>query len=284
MKILGKFLCKFWSILPIMALTRDLNYGYNELGLEKGLRFSLINLVWGSKTFYIISWVRPEERIHFSFLQSLLLDEYQWKIEHPDINFADKNTHFETITEEYVNQHVKELREGNSGEGAEDLALEQEFLLYLHQANERRVDISLNKMNYYTAVILVVVPLLFASIIKVFDYMTTLSAIFSAVVAILLALLTYMLCNWGLLAVEYMSVSGVERSQFNKLKNPEVEGRTRKDQLLYNYYFDWQNARFNANLRVEYVRNTEKFVKWSIGLCVLVSVILLFNAFLANII
>ena len=87
---------------------------------------------------------------------------------------------------------------------------------------------------------------------------------------VLTAFLIYALLNWGLLAFQYITVSSMEKSAFREIKDPPEE-RSRIAQQLYSYYHDWQQERFDTDLRVAYVKQTEVTVRCATVLLIMLA-------------
>lgn len=249
------FLYKIWSLVPLFSITRDSNFGYNKDANKAGVRFSVLNIMLGDTTHYFITFIRKDAKITFSIYSKLSLSNCQWKL-NGEGTFSERDTYFNRIADDYIETHVKNLPD-------DEKDIEKEFLLYLQESISRRKSLSYDKMNYYTAIILVFLPLsltFFKSIFTADICNNTLLLFVSCIVG---GLFIYMLINWCLLALQYISVSGVNKSSFKALKEPPQD-RSRIHQLIYSFYYDWQEERFDADLRVAYVATIEAFVKWAV--------------------
>lgn len=252
------WILQIWSLFPFFALTYDGNYGYNQKPKESEkakLRFSMINLRLGKRTYYFLTVSRKEGKWKLKLKEKLSLDECQWETVNAGVPLREKDTYIEELAKKYVDEHLEVLRN-------DEKTVEKEFLEYLQGNLSYRKSLSYDKMNYYTAIILVFIPL----------FPTFFSSTFSPNVqgclplcisyAIATLLLSYALINWGMLAIAYMSVTGIKKASFSEIKKPP-DGRNKQTQQLYSYYLDWQEERFDADLRVAYVKETELLVKCS---------------------
>ena len=255
--MITQLLYKIWSLSPILSVTRDDNYGYNKLTNSEGLRFSLLNLMLGHTTYYFVTFRRIDRKIKFKFIERLSLTECQWRSdqEGDNIPFLIKDAHIKELSKTYIHDH--------KGDTPDDLMVQKEFLLYLQNNNSQRKNLSYEKMSFYTASVLVFLPLIPTFFEHTFQKMVKDVWFLSILYLTLFHFLIFMLINWGTLVIQYMSVSGIEKSTFKNIKNPPEE-RNQQEQLLYSYYFDWQEERFETNLRVAYVRTTEVFIKAAI--------------------
>ena len=252
-----RILYRIWSLLPILSVTRDDNFGYNKLGNSEGLRFSILNLMLGHTIYYFLTLRHTDGGWKFRVKEKLLLTESQWHsdMEGTSVQFQDKDVHIKALSKTYICEH--------KADPEDDLMAQKEFLLYLQNNNSQRKSLSYEKMNYYTTLVLVFLPLIPTFFEHTFSETIKCIPPFSILYWILFGFLMYMLINWGILVLQFMAVSGIEKSAFKDLKDPP-EGRCQQEQLLYSYYFDWQEERFETNLRVAYVGTTEVFIKAAI--------------------
>lgn len=246
---------RVWSLLPLFSLTLDENYGYNKKPKKSNLRFSIINLRLGKYTYYFLTFTRKENKNKFKLKEKLCLDNCQWASEYPNIPLNEKNSHIESLSKQYVDEHLCSLENG-------EIETEKEFLEYLQANLSFRKSLSYDKMNYYTAIILVFIP-----IGPAFFKNTLLPNVQSCwplfvIYTITAVTLFYFLVNWCLLAIQYVSVTGINKSSFRDIKHPPFS-RDKQTQQLYSYYHDWLQERFDTNLRVAYVVETEMLVKCS---------------------
>jgi len=266
--VLLDWILRVLSLLPVLALTYDENYGYNEKPKEakkSSLRFSIINLRLGKQTYYFLTVFCKDGKWKFKWKEKLSLDECQWMTEKAGVPLGEKDTYFEKLAEEYADEHLKVLQDNEK-------VVEKEFLEYLQGNLSYRKSLSYDKMNYYTTIILVFIPLaptFFRSTFSqnIHSYLPLLITY-----AIAASLLVYALFNWVMLAIAYMSVTGIKKASFSEIKKPP-DGRNKPTQQLYSYYHDWKEERFDTDLRVAYVKETELLVKCSAFLLFVVIVL-----------
>lgn len=251
--VLLDWILRIWSLFPFFALTFDGNYGYNKNAERSKLRFSIINLKIGKRTYYFLTVSRKDGALQFRAKETLYLDECQWEKVEADVPLREKDAYIEKLAKKYADEHLKELKN-------DEKIVEKEFLEYLQGNLSYRKSLSYDKMNYYTTIILVFIPLIPTFFRNTFSQ--NINGYFPLLITygIAISLLIYALFNWGLLAIEYMSVTGIKKTLFSDMKEPP-DGRNKQTQQLYSYYHDWQEERFDTDLRVAYVQETELFVK-----------------------
>lgn len=232
-----------WSFSPILSFTVDENYG-TYLASKSHLRFSLINLILGTHTYYFFTYSRGHNSSSangFHFLYHLSLSN------------SKSNENIEIKVTEYVSKHLKALDESI---GREQEDCEKEFLCYRIQAEQQRCDMSYNKMSYYLGIVLVVIPFMVPrfnfSLLPSDGYLRWFGLF-------LLFYFSYSLLNWILYSLSFVKVASIEMSQFSDLK-VHKEDITATQQLLSNYYYDWQSLKRDADFRVSYVGNTQNWV------------------------
>lgn len=260
--MLFNWLLRIWSLFPLFALTSDSNYGYNEKPERSRRRFSIINLRLGKSTYYFLTFTRKDSRLKFKPVKKLRLDECQWETGDSGVTLQEKDSYIESLSNEYVGKHLSGIDDGEK-------VVEKEFLQYLQDNLSYRKGLSYDKMNYYTTIILVFIPLGPTFFQSTFLPAAQSCRIFLVTYIIAGILLLYYLLNWWLLAMQYMSVSGIKKSSFKEIKIPPG-GRDKQVQQLYSYYHDWQEERFETDLRVAYVKETELIVKCATILIVFV--------------
>lgn len=253
---------KFLSLIPFLSVTRDENYGYNDRGIEKGLRISVVNLRLGRTTYYFLTYSIEQKK--FKLKEKLILDNCQWAGEGEGA-LEEKDSHIEKLSSAYADKHLVELPENEKG-------IEKEFLGYLIDNLTHRKSLSYNKMNYYTTIILVFIPLAPTFLKNTFSHSIQGCLPLCVIYVIAASLLIYAMTNWCLYAIQYMSVTGIQKSSFRKLKELS-DNRDRLTQQIYSYYHDWQEERFDTNLRVAYVKETELIVKCAAGLLVILTIL-----------
>ena len=267
-----KFFFLLWALSPIFAQTYDENYGdYNydwssEERKRKTRRFSLFQLRLGKVTYYFLTFDWKEREHHFHWAYKIKLDECQWAAV-DTCPMAERNEHIEALSKRYIDEHLETLP-ANS----QTIQVEKEFLQYLQENLSYRKSLSYNKMNFYTTIILVFIPLAPSFYDKTFSANIQNSTILSLIYCVLAIFLLYALLNWGALAFQYMAVSGIKKSSFHDMKQPP-ENRSSIVQQLYSYYHDWQQERFYTDLCVAYVKQTELAVKCTAALLIILALI-----------
>lgn len=260
-----KIIKKLWSLSPILALTDDKNYGYNNANKSDSCRFSIINFRCGRITHYLCSWNIHDNQICFELHHKLDLYECQWENDripgasecndgnpNQDMN-KQKMSEFEKLSSDQM-KHIDSI-------SSENIDMEKEFITYLINNEKARNQIAMEKMAFYTAIILVILPLFCGITYNMINtYLNTSPSWFFAIFVGLIILLGLALTNLTLLTLQFMSVSSVASSTFSSLKKPQ-HGRTRKKQLIYNYYYDWRSRHDFAQMQIAAVKETELFLK-----------------------
>lgn len=275
-----KIIAKISSISPVLSITDDAHYGYNEEGFSPKWRFSLLNLRLGNTTYYICSWSRNQASGIPKLVKKLNHCDCQWEMDDKrllpkgdessvDTNDEGKSTllsqkicKFKELSDDY-SVHLSDISD-------DDLEVEESFLKYNIENENSRSQTAMGKMTFYTMVILVVLPL-FCGIAYTLakEFSVVMSLLHFAILSVLLALLGYMLLNWMLLTIQFMSISAIPSSQFSKIREPDG-GRDRKRQSLYNYYYDWRSKHDFSQLQVATVKATELFLQATLVLGLIV--------------
>ena len=255
---------------PVFALTYDKNYGdfscnWSTEDRKRILkRFSAVQLRCGNTTVYFLTVVIAEKKLLFQWAHKITLEECQWSTISPR-PMSERNDYIKELSKKYVDEHLEKLQKN-----AEELEIEKEFLQYLQENLSYRKSLSYDKMNFYTTVILVFVPLAPSFFDRTFSTYIQSHIMICGIYGVLTAFLIYALLNWGLLAFQYMTVSSMEKSAFREIKDPPEE-RSRIAQQLYSYYHDWQQERFDTDLRVAYVKQTEVTVRCATVLLIMLA-------------
>lgn len=255
MRRLRKFLLYIWSLSPLFSLTYDKNYVTNENGETKNLRFSFLSIMLGVLTYHFFTITKICDKLNFKFVHKITMEGCQ------NAGVPPEDLDLKKKSDDFV-EHLAAISES-------DKDIEKEFINYLLNNEVHRIDTAFNKMNFYTGIILVFIPLLFSGLSALNIKSSILDS--SPIAYFLLTILFYSLLNWLMYTIQYMQVSGREKSAFKKIKKPD-NNWTRCNQLLRNYYFDWQTMRNEAIYRVSFVANTERWVRWSIGIFIMVIV------------
>lgn len=143
MKIV-KLLLGIWAYLPVFALTDDLGYlTANPEMEERKYYFSLISILFGEKKYQFISIPikQPGEKIKIFRVERLSeIDSFE-------------------LSEEKAEELVKKYKEHYDSLDACDCEIEKEALTQHLTSQQSRIDISHNKINAFTTIIVAVIPL-----------------------------------------------------------------------------------------------------------------------------
>ena len=246
-KILSMVLA-LWSYSVILAFTDDVNFGTIEYTDSfrndiREPRFSLINIMMGSKIVYLFTVDIKRKKV--SLFYSLSLESI----------FVLKENEMAEITERY-SQHLNERNN-------EDIEIERESLCYRIDNEEKRIDKSSEKINLYATIILTVLPLLLAIIdLKKFLY-------FNIAEKVVLFIMIYAVMNAIMYIFQSIKIQKIEKSAFSKLRTSVEHNK----EINKQYQYDWQYLRKNADLAVSYVKNLQIWIAGAIG-CVIIIVVI----------
>ena len=268
MNRLSKSLLYLWSLSPVLALTCDKDYGTNDDGATTELRFSIINLMLGDRTYYFLTTPVRNPKIKFRVIDKITLQQCVFN----SLNLKANMSLAENMKEKSENFVKSHLDKMSQDEVECDMDVEKEFICYRIDNETNRTDLSFKKMNFYMGIILVLIPLMISAQSTL--HVNTTISFAKFIVWGTLGLMSYTMFNWFLYTIQYMKVSGLEFSKISTLINPP-EFINRKKQLIHNYYYDWQIRRSEAVFRVSFVCNTERCMKWSIGLFVLFALVVM---------
>lgn len=230
---------RFYSHLPFLATTDDNNFGTIELSEadddgNHSYRFSLISLNFGSRVFHFITYNLSKKK--FCLFYKLELEKCE-KLK--DKGDAEK---INNKTKEYKDEHVTQL---NDVEGS----IEKEFLRYLIDNQSSIINTSVNKINIYTAIILVMIPVAIAFF--------NIKMLYNVFEAVLLLLILYCILNIVIFVFDSIKVRGIQLSSFSELK----KSKTKNIDIISSFYFDWQMLRDKSVIWVSYVKNIELWMK-----------------------
>lgn len=228
-----------WSYSPLLALTDDTNFGTidfnfkkdNILDKIKSYRKSFINLMYGNKIIYILTFKDK----HFRFYHILKLESY----------YILTDIEINGICERYVH-HINNLNSNN-------VVIEKESLCYRIENEQRRIDRSLQKINMYATIILTLFPIL----ISVFDF----SILFrknKRIVILLLFICCYCFFNLICYIFNSIKVNHLKQSKFSDLR----QSGNHVIKINEQYEYDWQFLRKRADLLVSFVSNIEIWIKY----------------------
>ena len=148
-----------------------------------------------------------------------------------------------------------------------DKEIEKESLLRHLSDEQSRVDISYNKMNAFTTIIVAVIPIAIALVNWDIIFSLNLLEIF---IFIWLIYANLNLCAWIFQAI---NVRGFKASSFGDLKNNSNKRREQNWQI----YYDWQQSRRKADMYVSFVMHTKIWIVTVIILTIIFSVFLPFG-------
>lgn len=266
------FCVRMWSYFPILAITNDNNFGTNNDGKIKNMRFSFINLMLGNFRLYIFTFIRKDVSFVGEFKNvtvqhigvrnegvntfNIDIKSFKRKTEFKffykiKIDRSDNDKDLNAMATKYK-KHVKNLNES-------DRSIEKEYLLYLKNKEQHRIDVSFEKMNFYILVVLALIPL--SKIILINEDPNKIFYIVGVIY------LYYGLLNSLILVVSFLKVRGSMSAKFLDLK----ESNDKSEQLMYSYYLDWKATASRADEYVTYILNTEKAIKT----CIVFFIILL---------
>jgi len=246
-----------WSFSPFFAVTVDENYGTFPQRSIKDVhwRISLINLMLGTKTIYFLTYFKGHDNTNrngWKLFYTLSLEDC---LEKQDIT-------------EKAEEYTTFIRAISPTSKNEEFECQKDFLCYKIQSEQQRCDNAYNKMSYYLGVVLVIIPLL---VPKFKLSLLPANSDMKNVGIALIVLLIYCLLNWILYSFAFVRVRGFSRSSFRELKlhNSSISAM---EQLLTNYYFDWQNIQNEASYFVSFTLNTQNWVCSSVlfMICLLV--------------
>ena len=247
--IIDKFL---WilSHTPTLSLSdddlfADLKW---ERILEKKVhyRFSIFNIMLGDIIVYLLTYDFNKKR--FKFIYTLELEKID--------RFS--------LLDEKANELELKYREHVSSLRVEDKEVEKESLRYHIQNEEKRIDVSMNKLNIYTTIFLAM-PTLLLAIIDVDDLF---KLPYFNIVGVLF--ICYFLINIFAYIFQGIKVGEINKSKFSDLKSNDKKA----NELLVQYYYDWQQLKYKADLHVLFIKNLQG---WIIAFLILTISIIIVN-------
>lgn len=243
---------KIWAYLPIFAVTDDLGFLAPSSDSKKHeYFFSLISILFGEKKFQFISFPIKQQNkkiILFRVKQLSKMERFELSEE------KEKTKKWE------YKEHYNSLR-------AKDQNIEKESLLRHLSDEQYRIDISYNKINAFTAIIVAIIPIAIAFI----DRETLISLnIIGKVFFLLLVYAIVNLCAWIFQAT---NVRGFKRSSWEDLK----KSINKAEKQYWQIYYDWQQTKRNADMYVSFVQYIKKWMVTVIILTVIFSIGLPFD-------
>lgn len=246
-------LLNIWAYFPVLALTDDVGFLTSEHNSDQTHRyyFSMISILFGGKKIQIISIpIKQSEKKIIPF---------QIK------NFSDMNNF--TISNEKVKQLEKDYKRHFKLLNKVDRGIEKEALLRHLSEQKSRIEISYNKINAFTTIIVALIPIAIAFI----DWNTIQSLdVIGMLTFILLIYAIVNLCAWIFQAI---NVRTFMMSSFKDLK--ESENKTKEQN--WQIYYDWQQMRRKADMYVSFVKYIKVWIISVIILMLIFSIGLFFN-------
>lgn len=237
-----------WSHLPIFSLSDDDNFAtleWKKIRLRQAhLRISLLNLMFGDRILYVITYDIKQRKLKLA--QLLCLEKME------GILLTDEN--IEGIQNRFRN-HIQSLN-------GEELEIEKEALSYHIQNEEQRISTSMDKLNIYATIILTVLPLFLA----ILDLKKVFSLPLSLLVGVIL--LIYALLNICAYVFRVIKIRGIEKSSFRDLR----ESQNKEKEILVQYQYDWQQLKYKAQLFVSFVLNLQEWVVAILVLAIFISI------------
>lgn len=204
------------------------NFTFNDL------RFSLFSLGLGIRKIYIFSWKYNEK---FSFIKVLNLN---------DINKLPREQEIQNkldLYHEFINNKDKS-----------DIQCEIDFLKYKIDQDENTKNLTKSKANNYTAVVLVLIPLILTIMPNITNKLNnTLKIIFWIIII-------YNSINVVIYLLDFYKVRSFNRSTFADIKQSDKH----LNKLAESYYEDWYSIKSESSFFVTYVTNVERYFKYCI--------------------
>jgi hypothetical protein len=255
--VIKKFLYIVLSYIPILSVTADSNFGtnakrfINNHKIVKGTRFSFLNIHFGKFKIYILTCIvlGPNNK-KFNFIKILNLDKLIMAdnfIQLQDDKATQYGQHYETLT-------------------PENCTIELEFIKYKLNSENERIKKAESKINSYSSIILVLIPIVmvFYKPEKICE-----TTLLGKIIIIFLMICTM---NAVSLILQHMFVKPLSLSVFSDIKNSQQKSV----QTANNYYFEWQVFQKKADLDISYVKNIQN---WIIGI-IFMSLMFYFNSFI----
>ncbi len=242
-----------WAYIPFFAFTDDLGFlTANKGSKEHEYYLSVISILFGENKIQFFSFPIKQKSKKVVWFRKKRLS---------DMNVFNMTDEKARQLEEGYKNHYDTLTE------ASDIDIEKESLLR-HLADEKsRVDISYNKMNVFTSIILAVIPIAIALIN--WDAIFLLNML-GLLILVCLIYATVNLCAWIFQAI---NVRGVMESGFCDLKNSLNKQKEQNWQI----YYDWQQSKRKADMYVSFVMNTKIWIITVIILTIVFSAYLPFS-------
>lgn len=234
------YILSIWAHMPILAITDDDGFIMGKI-LEKGkLRFSIVNILLGEVQIQLISFLFNAKNKDFKWLRIIHMSEMK--------NFV--------ISDEKCSELEHNYREHYNSLDEKDANIEKEALLRKLSDAKDRIEFSYSKINVYTSITLVLVPV----IIPFIDWSSV--KFLSTIEIVVLSFLLYAILNLCFWIFQSIKVRGFPVSRFSVLKESQNKGQEQNWQI----YFDWQQTDRKANMFVSFVSYIQE---WIIGTFIL---------------
>lgn len=244
-----------WSHSPIFCLSYDDNFANLNCDIIKKhknkLRISMFNLMLGNCILYLITLDIKNRK--FKFYHILFLNEVDGLY----------------LSAEKIDEIQGRYKEHIQNLSKEELEIEKEKLIYHIQNENSRIDISINKINIYTTVILTVAPLVLA-IVNLKEVIKL-----SLPMIVCVVLIAYSLLNICIYIFNAVKVNGISKSSFADLRLSQEKDKF----ILIQYQYDWQQLKYKATLFVSFVINIQE---WFILMFILLFFVLIGNSYFEN--
>ena len=241
------FICNYffllWAHFPALTFTSDSRFtNLHFPGENKNKRFSILTLYFGECVFHFITFNFDNKE--FRFIKILVLSKL------PDFISEDKNEEFK--------KHVNNLNK-------DDLYVEQKALERYIEIDNSRIEISNNKLNLYSAIVLAVI-----SVIN-FKYYNEINSFFTEMTLEkwIILLIGYLFINICAIIIQNIKVHSFKLSSFNSLKKSNKKEKYYLEQL----YHDFCSTRKRAGLYVSYIRRIYDYVEIIIFFLILLLVL-----------
>lgn len=250
MKRLIYYILWILSRFPVISITLDENFHNidNNKFNYKDLRYSLFSLGIGIYKIYFLTYKNGERLRIFKVLRL--------------------NEIIKAPSENEISEKVANYSEHISSMQSDDINLEIDFLKYKISDEESTKSTATNKINNYTAIILVVLPLICAGGLR---FVLNLNNIFFIVLAVIIF---YSVVNIIIFILNFYKVNSFLRSKFGDLKNSS----NHQTKLAESYYEDWYSIKSEAPIFVSFVTNVERYLKITIICMVLFLIVLNINS------
>ena len=230
-----KILFGIWAYVPFFALTDDLGFLAAIPGAEEHKYYiSLISILFGEVKCQFMSFpIKQSEKKLVIFRTKKLSEMNRFMLSEEKRNELEEN----------YKEHYDQL-------GVSERNIEKEALIQKLLEQQSRIDLSYNKINAFTTIILAIIPITVTLADK--EKIISLNIIEKIIFIILLYAMVN-LCAW---IFQVINVRGFNASKFADLKNSENKGKEQNWQI----YYDWQETRRKADVFVSFVIYTRQWI------------------------